>query len=75
MFTDVTEANSSKEGLTLPRSRVSGSLFGKNGVIGLALVVHDAVDDLGLGAPGSGSQLTGNAGARLACGIVKVGNG
>lgn len=39
------------------------ALVGKYGVIGRALVVHEKADDFG--------QPTGNAGARLACGLIE----
>ena len=40
-------------------------------IVGRAIVVHDDVDDLGLG--GSPLSLkTGNAGGRYACGIIGI---
>ena len=39
------------------------ALVGKYGVLGRALVVHEKPDDFG--------QPTGNAGARLACGLIE----
>ncbi|XP_037075331.1 hemocytin-like [Pollicipes pollicipes] len=54
--------------ITIPAQKTS--LFGKQSVIGLALVVHAGQDDLGRGGD-SGSRATGNAGGRLACGIIK----
>jgi len=46
---------------------------GKNSVIGRSLVIHQDVDDLGLGNH-KDSLTTGNAGKRLACGIIGIAN-
>lgn len=47
------------------------SLSGKNSIIGRAVVVHADEDDLGLGGHEL-SSTTGNAGARVACGIIGI---
>ena len=47
---------------------------GENDIVGRAFVVHAGEDDLGLGVgdAASGSKKTGNAGPRVACGIIKM---
>jgi len=46
-------------------------LSGVNSIAGRAVVIHAKPDDLGLGSDPE-SKKTGNAGSRLACGIVHV---
>jgi Cu-Zn family superoxide dismutase len=54
-------------------------LDGANSIIGRAVVIHELEDDLGkgdsseIGTQGKTSKTTGNAGARLACGIIGKG--
>ena len=47
------------------------SLFGENTVYGRSFVVHADVDDLGDGGHEL-SKTTGNAGGRLACGVIGI---
>lgn len=44
-------------------------LKGKNSVIGRSIVLHKNEDDLGLGGHEK-SRITGNAGPRIACGVI-----
>ena len=43
----------------------------KANILGLAVVVHSGKDDLGKGGD-TGSLKTGNAGSRVACGVIKA---
>ena len=51
-------------------------LSGANSIVGRAVVVHELPDDMGKGdhsepgVQGKTSKTTGNAGARLACGVI-----
>lgn len=53
-------------------------LSGANSIIGRAFVIHELEDDLGkgdsseIGTQGKTSKTTGNAGARLACGVLAL---
>jgi Cu-Zn family superoxide dismutase len=45
------------------------TLYGNNSIIGKGCVVHEGIDDLGMGGNAT-SMTTGNSGGRLACGNV-----
>jgi Cu-Zn family superoxide dismutase len=46
-------------------------LIGKYSIIGRSVVIHDGIDDLGLGN-NKDSLLKGNAGGRFACAIIGI---
>lgn len=47
------------------------SLFGTRSIIGRSIVVHAGVDDFGQGGHAD-SKKTGNAGGRVACGVIGI---
>jgi len=49
------------------------SILGKYSILGRSVVIHDGVDDLGLG-DNDESLVTGNAGGRMACAVIGIHN-
>ena len=48
-------------------------LYGKLGIIGRAIILHEKEDDLGLKGD-EGSRANGNSGIRVACGVIGIAN-
>ena len=57
---------------TIKAKRVD--LIGERSVVGRAIVIHSDADDLGMGGDAE-SLKTGNAGDRLACGVIALTEG
>ncbi|GMS81095.1 hypothetical protein PENTCL1PPCAC_3270, partial [Pristionchus entomophagus] len=69
---DLGNIQTSADGATAVDTRDSYlTLNGPLSIIGRAVVVHEMKDDLGLGG-NDASLTTGNAGARVACGVIAV---
>ena len=49
-------------------------MIGERSVVGRAIVIHSDADDLGMGGDAE-SLKTGNAGDRLACGVIALTEG
>ncbi|VDK21309.1 unnamed protein product [Anisakis simplex] len=47
------------------------SLIRFHSIVGRAIVIHEGTDDLGRGGD-EGSRIAGNAGARVACGVIGI---
>lgn len=47
------------------------TLYGPNGIVGRAIVLHALQDDLGLGN-NTASKISGNSGSRIACGDIVI---
>uniref|UniRef100_A0A1A8P5K6 Superoxide dismutase [Cu-Zn] n=1 Tax=Nothobranchius pienaari TaxID=704102 RepID=A0A1A8P5K6_9TELE len=58
-----------QQGKVSDQRESEATLFGGLSVIGRAVVVHEGIDDLGLGGD-TGSLMHGNAGPRLACCVI-----
>jgi len=55
-------------------SDTKAKLYSLSTIVGRAFVVHAGIDDLGLNSD-RGSRTTGNAGGRVACGVIVWSNG
>lgn len=62
-----------KNGKIRQSQHFNATLFGKLSIIGRSVVIHDGEDDLGRGGNAE-SLLNGNAGRRLACCVIGLGN-
>jgi len=60
--------------VSLTYSDTKALLYSLSTIVGRAFVVHEGMDDLGLNDD-RGSRTTGNAGGRLACGVIVWSNG
>ena len=49
------------------------SILGKHSILGRSIVIHEGIDDLGLGE-NKESLINGNAGGRMACAVIGVAN-
>ncbi|VDK48206.1 unnamed protein product [Anisakis simplex] len=57
--------------VTLDETYDDLTLSGPHSIIGRAIVIHEGADDLGKGGD-KGSMTTGNAGPRVACGVIAI---
>ncbi|KAF9202131.1 hypothetical protein BGZ49_007668 [Haplosporangium sp. Z 27] len=64
-------AHFNPHGLTHGAPTAKLKLIGPHSIIGRTVVVHEGEDDLGLGGHEL-SASTGNAGGRLACGVIGI---
>ena len=64
---NITADNSGTANIKIVAERID--LIGERSIVGRSIVVHSDVDDLGKGGDEE-SLKTGNAGDRLACGII-----